>query len=122
ESVDSPHVAYNTKPPTSGPHIGSKTRWGIYTEQIPDEIQIHNLEDGGVIVHYDPEKVDEETIDTLEAIVNSYADDVILEPYADMESTIVLTAWKRIDRLDQLDENRTREFIDAYRGIDHHAR
>lgn len=120
ENINSNHVAYNTTPPTSGPHIGSTARWGIHTEQIPDEIQIHNLEDGGVIVHYDPSVVDEEMIDALKVIVNSYPNDIILEPYADMSSVIVLTAWGRIDRLDQMDESRIREFIDAYRGVDHH--
>ena len=121
DSVDSPHEPYNTKPPTSGPHIGGVGKWGVHTEQIPDKIQVHNLEDGGVIVHYDPTQVDGSVIDALEDIVNSYADHLVLEPYADMDSPIVLTAWGRIDYLDNVDESRIRSFIDAYAGIDNHA-
>jgi hypothetical protein len=37
-----------------------------------------------------------------------------------MKTRIALTAWTRIDTMDQLDEGRVRRFIDAYRGIDHH--
>src|SRR5687767_13035743 len=42
------HVAYNSKPPTSGPHWMITGRapvpWGIYKEPIADEAQLHNLE------------------------------------------------------------------------------
>ena len=44
---------YNTIPPTSGPHLGSLARWGVHDEPIPNELQVHNLEDGGVMVQYD---------------------------------------------------------------------
>lgn len=121
-SPSSPHPPYNSVPPTSGYHVGGKSNWGVHDEQIQDEIQVHNLEDGGVIVHYDPEEVDDETIDALESIVRSYRDKVILEPYDGIETPLVLTAWRRIDNLDELDESRIRLFIDTYRGIDHHVR
>lgn len=121
KSSDEQHVAYNTRPPTSGPHMGGKANWGVHETQIQDELQIHNLEDGGVIVHYDPVKVGETTIQTLTGIVNNYKDKVILEPYADLETSIVLTAWTRIDKLPAFDEQRIKDFINAYKGIDHHV-
>jgi hypothetical protein len=37
-----------------------------------------------------------------------------------MESRIASTAWGRIDRLDEYDEERIVAFIDAYRGLDRH--
>lgn len=120
ESVDSPHTSYNTIPPTSGPHIGSIASWGIHDEQIADEIQTHNLEDGGVIVHYDPERVSAELIDELKDIVRSYSSSLILEPYEGLNTPIVLTAWGKIDELESFDEQRIKDFINAYRGIDHH--
>ena len=43
---------YNSTPPTSGPHLPYIASWGIYTEPIPDQLQVHNLEDGGVLVQY----------------------------------------------------------------------
>jgi hypothetical protein len=31
-SGETPHVLYNTCPPTSGPHLASIARWGIHTQ------------------------------------------------------------------------------------------
>lgn len=121
KSAEEQHESYNTTPPTSGPHIGGKANWGVHDTQIPDELQVHNLEDGGVIVHYDPAQVDETTIQTLAGIVSGYNEKVILEPYANLETPIVLTAWTRIDKLSTLDEQRIKDFINAYKGIDHHV-
>jgi hypothetical protein len=39
-----------------------------------------------------------------------------------MKSRIALTAWTRLDRLEEFDDKRIRRFIDSYRGIDHHKR
>lgn len=120
QSIDEQHMAYNTSPPTSGPHLGQKAPWGVSDEQISDELQVHNLEDGGVIVHYDQQKTDEDTLERLTEVVRRYTDKVILEPYANLETPIVLTAWGRIDKLEAYDETRITSFISAYRGIDHH--
>ena len=56
----------------------------------------------------------------LGEIVNRYDKFVILAPYPGMPSRIALTAWGRIDRLEDLDEARVVRFIEAFRGIDHH--
>ena len=122
-SLTDTHEPYNSKPPTSGPHIG-KASWGITTKQIPDEMQVHNLEDGGVIVHYDPTKVTTSTIQELETIAKPYflkGKNIILEPYAGLDSPIVLTAWTRTLLLPAVDSNVIEEFIDAYIGVDHHV-
>jgi Protein of unknown function (DUF3105) len=120
-SGETPHVLYNTRPPTSGPHLASIARWGIHTQPIPDELQVHNLEDGGVLVQYNCRDCDA-LIARLEAIVSRYSDKVILAPYPKMDTRIALTAWGRIDTFDDIDEPRIERFIQAYRGIDHHPR
>ncbi len=113
-------IVYNSTPPTSGPHLGQLARWGIHTEPIPNELQVHNLEDGGVMVQYNCEDCDG-LVDQLAEIVRRYHDHVILAPYPDMDSRIALTAWGRIDKFDEFDEQRIATFIDAYAGSDHHA-
>ena len=45
-----PHVPYNSNPPTSGPHVGNLANWGVHFQPIPDELQVHNLEDKGVVI------------------------------------------------------------------------
>lgn len=123
-SLTEAHQPYNSKPPTSGPHRGDKAPWGISESQIPDELQIHNLEDAGVIVHYDPATVPTDTIKQLSDMVQPLylkGRHVILEPYAGLETPIVLTAWARIEKLPAFDQDKIQQFINAYEGIDHHV-
>jgi len=120
QTASAPHVPYNSEPPTSGPHLGYLAPWGVHTRPIPDELQVHNLEDGGVVVQYNcscPELADK-----LRGIVSRYDKFVVLAPYPAMKTRIALTAWTRLDRFEELDEKRIVRFIDAYRGIDHHKR
>jgi hypothetical protein len=113
-----PHAAYNSDPPTSGPHLPYIAPWGIHTRPISKELQVHNLEDGGVMVQYNCDCPD--VVDRLKAIVRKYDKHVILAPYPEMKTRIALTAWTRIETMEQLDESRVKRFIDSYQGIDHH--
>ncbi|MGC9467401.1 MAG: DUF3105 domain-containing protein [Anaerolineae bacterium] len=112
-------ATYNSYPPTSGPHYTSLARWGIHTEPIPNELQVHNLEDGGIMVQYNCPDGCPDLVAQLADVVERY-DHVILAPYPDMESRIALTAWGRIDRLESFNEGRIVRFIEAYQGLDHH--
>ncbi len=110
---------YNSDPPTSGPHYTHRPPWGIHTRPLPKGLQIHGLEDGGVIVQYNCTDCSS-LIAKLRGIVNRYSEYVILAPYPTMKSRIALTAWTKLDALEEFDENRVVRFIRAYRGIDHH--
>jgi hypothetical protein len=113
-----PHEPYNSDPPTSGPHLPYLAPWGVHTRPIARELQVHNLEDGGVMVQYGCECPD--LVEKLKAIVVRYDRQVILAPYPGLKSRIALTAWARIDAFDEMDERRVVRFIEAWRGIDHH--
>jgi hypothetical protein len=117
-SADTPHVPYNSDPPTSGPHLPYIAPWGVHTRPIVRELQVHNLEDGGVLVQYNCECPD--LVARLKAIVQRYDRHVILAPYPGMKPRIALTAWTRLDTLEELDEARVKRFVEAYIGIDHH--
>jgi uncharacterized protein DUF3105 len=121
QTAETPHVAYNSDPPTSGPHLPYIAPWGVHARPIAKELQVHNLEDGGVVVNYKPQCADQVQAG-LRAIVDRYPDRVILAPYPGLDRCIALTAWTRIDKLDALDERKVVRFIEAYRGIDHHPR
>ncbi len=114
-----PHIPYNSDPPTSGPHFDYIAPWGIHTEPLPRELQVHNLEDGGVLVQYTCPGSCPDLVQKLAAVVNRYRW-VILAPYPGMDHTIALTAWARIDKFDTFDEARIARFVAAYEGIDHH--
>lgn len=116
-----PHVPYNSDPPTSGPHTPYLAKWGIHDQPVPKEEQVHNLEDGGVVVQYNCPEGCPDLVEKLKAIVRRY-DTVILAPYPGMDARIALTAWQRLEKFDDFDEGRIIRFIDAHIGIDHHAR
>jgi Protein of unknown function (DUF3105) len=135
-SPGTPHEPYNSNPPTSGPHVRWVAPWGVHTVPIPLEVQVHNLEDGGVVVQYHcpapcPDLIAK--LDTLttrpelltlpRARVNPQgppAIRLVVAPYPTMKSAIALTAWGRIETLDHYDDARIMRFIKAYIGIDHH--
>ena len=117
-TIGDPHEPYNSDPPTSGPHLPYIAPWGVHTRPIPPELQVHNLEDRGVIIQYNCECP--ELVDKLKQIVRRYDTYVILAPHPRMKSRIALTAWTRLETLDDFDEKRIVRFIQAYRGIDHH--
>jgi hypothetical protein len=122
EHVDTPlaeHAAYNSNPPTSGPHTPYLAEWGVHRIPIPPETQVHNLEDGGVLLQYSCPTPCPDLTEQLEAISTQY-ERVIVAPYPLMERRIALTAWERIDLLDEFDEKRITAFIEAYHGKDHH--
>ena len=119
-SAETPHEQYNTDPPTSGPHLPYIAPWGVHTRPIPNELQVHNLEDGGVLVQYNCECP--EIVAKLRDLVNKHDHFVILAPYPTMKSRIALTAWTRLEALDEFDAARIERFIKAYRGLDHHPR
>src|SRR3984893_11781914 len=52
QTLNEPIPPYNSEPPTSGPPLPYIAPWGIHTEPIPRQLQVHNLEDGGVMVQY----------------------------------------------------------------------
>ncbi|MFN8467901.1 MAG: DUF3105 domain-containing protein [Caldilineaceae bacterium] len=137
-SNDTPNTfAYNSTPPTSGPHYGSLAPWGVYSEPQSYEYLVHNLEDGGVVIYYQCPDGCADTVTALEKVVQPYLNGnrhVVLAPndpswvdaswqsqHKDMGALIALTAWGNLFKLDAVDEDRIRAFIDKYEGIDHHT-
>lgn len=115
---------YTTSPAASGSHwitlptnivpTGSPARWGSYGQPLSDEVQIHNLEHGGIVINYDCPDSCPELIAQLESLIPSNGAQFILAPYANMDTRIAITAWRHQDRMDEFDADRLNAFIDAY--------
>lgn len=130
-TLDTPHPPYNSDPPTSGWHIPFIAKWGLHQKPIPRELQVHNLEDGGVVIQYDcptpcpdlVKKLERLSERTLKRSEPRYRH-LLVAPYPGLASAgrraIALTAWGRMDRLEAYDEARITRFIEAYIGVDHH--
>jgi hypothetical protein len=112
-----PHPPYNSTPPTSGWHYGDAVApWGVSREPIPNEVQVHNLEHGGIMIQYDCPDGCPEIVSRLESIVRSYPSKVILAPYPGIpDHRIAVTAWGRLAYLDQVDEPFLRRFIQRFK-------
>jgi hypothetical protein len=104
---------YSTDPPTSGRHWGSVAPWGVHSEPVPNELQVHNLEHGGIVMQYNCEDCPEIQAE-LERIAESCSVKLLTAPRPGMEHTIAVTAWERILTMETLDVERINSFIDAY--------
>src|SRR3989344_3875699 len=107
-AVGATHEAYNSNPPTSGPHYEQPSRWGVSQAELPDEQLIHNLEHGGIWISY--VGIDDSTIAALEKIAKSQSK-VIVEPRAKNDAPIVLASWERLLKLEKFDEQIILDFI-----------
>jgi Protein of unknown function (DUF3105) len=114
------HAPYSSIPPTSGPHVSFTVAPGVYREQIADEIQVHALEHGHVLVQYAPDTPSLE-VGRLEDVARRYPRDVILAPYGGLDSRIALTAWGRIERLGRADTRKVEAFVTAFAGRYQHG-
>lgn len=110
-----PYRSYNSNPPTSGPHWPSPAQWGVYSEPLPDEVLVHNLEHGGVWISYKDAK-DADLAGKLSDIARRYDRKVIVAPRPANDAVIALAAWGRLLKLPAFDEAQIVAFIEAYRG------
>lgn len=127
-SVGEKFNGYNTAPATSGSHwgvtapspvapYGAPVRWGPYTAEISDEALVHNLEHGGIGLHYNCSDGCPETAQQLVGVAITGFSQFVISPYSNMKSKIAITAWRRILFLDEFDAEAIQEFINAY--LDH---
>lgn len=113
---------YNSVPPTSGPHWGTLANWGSYDFVVPDQVLLHNLEDGGVVLWYalgSPEE-NQERIGQLEEVARGF-EKVIIAPRENLESPFAATAWERRQLFNNVDQVEMRAFIEAFEGVDRHG-
>jgi hypothetical protein len=117
ELEDKPHIGanetftdYKTNPPTSGVHRGQTSPWGSYREAPDMETLVHNLEHGGIIIHY--KDISDEQIDQIDAFADSYVDGVISVPNDNIESPIAMAAWRHSQQCEKLNLTAIEGFIE----------
>jgi hypothetical protein len=112
------HPPYNSDPPTSGWHYTSTLDAGFHEQPVPDELLVHNLEHGHIVIAYDCSKLTncEEVKAKLRSIVDRFNSwKVTVVPRQNADAALALTAWGRIDKLDHFDEKRIMAFVNAWR-------
>lgn len=127
--VTSP-VQYAVSPPVGGQHAPIWMNAGIYTEPVPNERAVHDMEHGAVWITYDP-SLPAAQVKALQELVlkqkpmdeqgqngantNRY---IVMSPWAGakLASPIVVSSWGRQLGVDTADDARLQRFIDTFRN------
>jgi hypothetical protein len=123
--VGQPHDPYNSDPPTSGPHYEQPAEPGFYSEAPADEALVHNLEHGYVIISYNCSKLSDAQCETLKAQIREVMSragvssvtgtlKLIGAPRPTLATTLALTSWGRLEKLDQFNADQILRFIRAH--------
>ena len=111
-------AGYNTVPPTSGPHWPQWSNCGFFNHHLPDELLVHNLEHGNIIVSYN--FTDGARIEALRTAVSTIPlaeEFAIVRRYdAIPEGMVAITTWGVLDRMMGVDAERIAEFFRDYPG------
>lgn len=112
---DATHVAgavdYPQTPPAGGPHNAVWMNCGVYSEPVPNENAVHDLEHGAVWATYDPSLPQSEVDALIEAMPDTYA---VVSPYEGLDSPIVLSAWDAQVAIDSPEDPRIDAFIERF--------
>jgi hypothetical protein len=113
-------VAYNSAPPTSGDHWSVPQRCGFFTDTVPDEQIVHNLEHSNIVISYNlPNQAD---VDALRKVFDDMdegwrAHFTVARPYDEIGvGQVALSAWGVLDIMDGVDQERIQRFFEHYVG------
>lgn len=112
------HEAYNSNPPTSGPHYAEPGAGPIpckvYAEEVTDEGVIHNLEHGSIWITY-KDKSNTNLANQLKKVTED-STKLVLSPRSKNDSNIAIASWERLLKLEAFDEQKITDFIKLYKG------
>ena len=121
---------YNTEPPTTGPHFPLTILWGMYDSPVERLRTVHNLEHGGLVIHYG-DQVQPPTIEQLRDFYQEDPNGIVIAPLPSLGNKISLAAWTfdlgRLSERDyegegrlaigtKFDQDAFRTFRDEFRG------
>src|SRR3989344_3471996 len=109
---DEAHPAYNSNPPTSGWHWVGVAGPGIKNEPVPDELVLHRMEHGGGGV-WDRGGFEENGVDKNKEAFNDSSGKKIILTRADLDVPVALTSWGYLLKLDSIDQEKIKEFIET---------
>lgn len=83
---------WNTDPPTSGPHNEQPAVWGSYDEPVALAQSVHNLEHGGIVIHYGKD-VSRAEVDKIRSFYTEDPQGLVVAPLPKLGNKIALSAW-----------------------------
>ena len=106
------HSAYESNPPTSGPHWVGVAGPGIKSKPVADELVLHSMEHGAVVVWY-REGLDQSDVDKITEAFNNSSGKKIMLARKDLDVPVALTSWGYLLKLQTIDEAKIKEFIET---------
>lgn len=106
-------LPFSPLPPAGGTHNPTWQNCGIYTQPVRTENALHSMEHGAVWISYQTTLAQSE-VTKLQDLVRGESF-LILAPYAELKSPIVLTAWGVQLEVDSASDKRIAQFIEQYR-------
>jgi hypothetical protein len=112
EHVATP-VTYTETPPVGGAH---DPEWAdctgtVYDVDIRHENAVHSMEHGATWITYDPDRISQEDLGTLEEMVTGTSG-LMLSPFAGQGSVISLQSWNHQLAVDSATDERVQQFAD----------
>jgi hypothetical protein len=111
EHVETP-ISYPQSPPVGGDHNPAWQNCGSYADAVQNEMAVHSLEHGAVWITYRPGLADAD-VETLRARTINQTH-LLVSPYREQASPVVLTAWGHQLALDSVKDPRIAAFIATY--------
>ncbi len=106
------HGVYNSNPPTSGPHWVDTAGGGVKYDPTPDELLLHSMEHGAVVVWY-KEGLDQAEINKIKEAYDSASGKKIMISRKDLDVPVALTSWGYLLKLQTVDQAKIKEFIET---------
>ena len=117
------NVQYRNDPPASGKHWEVTMPYGVFGQPVPEEVWVHNLEHGAIVVLYrcpEDRPICPEVTDQLQSAYNEAppgkygAVKMVVAPHRTLKSRVAAIAWNRMLELDTVDKEKLLQFYRAY--------
>jgi hypothetical protein len=112
-------VHYDRTPPAGGPHNAEWLNCGVYTQPVPNENAVHDLEHGAVWITYRPSLSRFGIAELVKFVVNHYDGAqryITLSPYPGLPAPVVASVWGAQIRLNGPNDPRLAAFVAHYIG------
>ena len=112
-------ISYEVLPPPGGDHNPIWLNCGVYREPVPTENAVHALEHAAVWITYQP-GLDADSVGSLEDIGFDRRK-VIVSPFPDQESPIMLTSWGWQLSVTDVDDPRIMQYVREFESAGEYA-
>ncbi len=106
-------TGYTSDPPTSGPHFTTTAGEGVSEAPVEEQLLIHNLEHGGVVVHH--KGLPDTALTALKEQIADNDGKVLLVPDESLEAPgVAYTGWRRLQTCATYDPDVLSTFLKLY--------